>query len=155
MPPLDTGRQVPPFAVPRPDKPEELLPAPRTDATLAAPSSQVVQDTRTIGLDPTPAPHLCNDASTHSSGKTPSFASPADNFDDKEHQQCVDPGGSNFKPPRRCKACTRIGLGMAHFPHRPTYLTLCLTPTTQDCTCVRCRLSTLHFPQWPSPLSLK
>jgi len=44
------------------------------------------------------------------------FVSQAEDFGDREHQRCVDPGGSKFKPPRRCKASTCCSLGASAFP---------------------------------------
>ena len=108
---------------PQLDKPEEPPPPPPMDTSPAAPNSQVVQATRPIGYDPAHAPHS-PDACTHFSSKPPRFALPADDFGDREHQRHVDPGGSNFEPPGRCKACIRAGLGTGHFPSSPT----CPTP---------------------------
>jgi len=69
---------------------------------------------------PRACPDLFDDASTHFSGKEPRFASPVDHFDNRQHQRRVDPGGSNFKPPGRCKASTRCSLGASAFPFANT-----------------------------------
>ena len=43
------------------------------------------------------------------------FILPADNLTDIEQvQQCIDPGGSNFKDPRRCKWGIACDLGLVH-----------------------------------------
>jgi len=53
--------------------------------------------------------HLFQRQSTH-------FISQAEDFGDREHQRCVNPEGSKFKPPGRCKASTRCSLRASTFP---------------------------------------
>jgi len=130
--PLGANHQVPPVATPPPDKPEEPPPAPHADTAPSSLNSKLVQATQPIGLDPARAPHLPDDACTHFSGKTPSFASPADGLSGRHHQQRVDPGGSNFEPPGRCKVCIRASLIVEHFSTSPTFPTT--SPDTSNAT---------------------
>ena len=96
--PLAVIHQVPPFAAPHPDKPEEPPPAPPTNATSAAPNPQVVQDTRHTISDPPRAPHLFDDAASSFIATAPHFPLPADDFDNKNISNALTQEGQNLKP---------------------------------------------------------
>jgi len=121
MPPLSASSQaqVPPFASPPPDKPEELPPMLPMDAAPSAPSSQVAQGTQHSVFCPMcTLSDLLNNAITHFIGGAHHFLLLVDDFsDDREHRRQVDPGGSKFKAPGRCKVRTCAGLGIGH--HQP------------------------------------
>ena len=113
--PLDTSLQVPLITTPQMDKPEEPPPMPLTDTPRAAPNFQVVQDHhRPIVSDLTHAPPISFDDHFTCLVSIPRrFISPADDFsNNREHQQRIDPGGSKFEPPGRCKAPEHVGPGM-------------------------------------------
>ena len=71
-------------------------------------------------------------------------ADPAHNLHDLYPQQHVDPGGSKFKPPRRCKVGSRLGLRNGQY--RP-----CDTVPTPVSTPQHCPLLHATCPRFPLP----
>ena len=133
--PLDASPQVSPIAAPRMDKPEEPPPAPLTDTPRAAPNFQVAQDHHRL-LIPDFAYALSDsfdDPLVRLVSRPRRLVSPADNFgDDREHQRRIDPGGSKFEPPGRCKVPVRAGPRTGiDLPCR--HLTRPTRPTTSRC----------------------
>jgi hypothetical protein len=59
---------------------------------------------------------LSDNALARFSGKAYCFALPADDFGDRKCLRHVDPGGSKFKPPGRCKVCLCCKLRIIPMP---------------------------------------
>ena len=124
--PRDIIPQAPPLAAPRPDQPKQPPPSPSDGHDASAANTQAVQAyARPIVSDLARAPP---DAFARFISIPRRLISPADDFgNDREHQRQVDPGGSNFKPPGRCKERTRPCCTRMHSPSL-TLMVVCSFP---------------------------
>jgi len=78
------------------------------------------------------APPDCSDvALTHFASGTTHLTLPADSFGDDQRHHQVDPGGSKFKAPGRCKASIVCALGSAH--SRPCDACVAVDDSTRQC----------------------
>jgi hypothetical protein len=129
-PPFDVVCEAMPLVAPPLDKPGEPPPAHPFDSTHPLPHStnatpsplkSNVQAHSTIVHDlmRTP-PNFVDIVFTHFTHKTCQFLGQNDFDDDRNHQKRVDPGGSKFQPPGRCRDSLCSGLETPEFDRRPT-----------------------------------
>jgi len=96
-------------------------------------------------------PDRSNIALTHFASRTTHLTLPADSFSNKQHHHQVDPGGSKFKAPGRCKVSIMCALRSAHSRPCDTCVTV-NDSTHQSLTTVPLHATPPPHSPPPSPL---